>query len=171
MSEIGGTRTIHGQSQMTKDQFLHVRNQLQKTQRQLAALLGSSLNAVHSYEQGWRSIPGHIERQMLFLASRKSGSKGAKPCWMVKKCPPERKTRCPAWEFQAGTFCWFINGTICEGIIQRNWNEKMELCRSCEVFQKIIRELSFECLETGSGCGEKNMYGQNAPPLADSVGG
>ena len=131
------TLTIRGQTSMNKDQFLHIRKQLRKTQKQLAALLGVSLNAMRSYEQGWRSIPAHVERQVLFLASRTSGSRELSPCWAIKNCPPERKTRCPAWEFQCGGLCWFITGTMCEGAIQKNWKEKMKLCRACDVFQQI----------------------------------
>ena len=44
-----------------------VKMKLEKTQKELAELLGSSLKAVSSYEQGWRSIPAHIERQLFFL--------------------------------------------------------------------------------------------------------
>jgi hypothetical protein len=105
----------------------------------MAHLLGTSVKAIHSYEQGWRSIPTHAERQLLFLVSRiKEGNKGHQPCWNIKKCPLERKRKCPAWEFQAGSLCWFINGTICEGIVHRDWREKMKICRSCEVFTSLL---------------------------------
>ena len=59
------------------------------------------------------------------------------PCWVIKKCPSELKKQCPAWEFQAGRLCWFINGTICEGTVQKNWQEKMKICRGCEVFYSL----------------------------------
>jgi DNA-binding transcriptional regulator YiaG len=124
---------------MNQDEFLHARQTLKKTQKQLAELLGTSIKAVHSYEQGWRKIPNYIERQIFFLLSRKQGLKqAAEPCWVVKKCPPERKERCPAWEFQAGKLCWFINGTICECSPKENWKEKMEICRECEVLKKTV---------------------------------
>ncbi len=124
---------------MEKDEFTHIRKRLEKTQKQLARLLGVSLKAVHSYEQGWRSIPSHVERQLFFLISMSSGRrKGKKPCWRVRKCPPEQKEACPAWEFQIGDFCWLINGTICYGAVQASWQEKMKLCRSCEVFQDLL---------------------------------
>jgi len=105
----------------------------------MAQLLGTSIKAIHSYEQGWRSVPVHIERQIFFLLSRLTGnSKRPKACWTIKRCPPHRKKRCPAWEFQSGELCWFINGTICEGTVQKNWQEKMTLCRSCEVLTSIM---------------------------------
>jgi hypothetical protein len=101
----------------------------------MAHLLGGSLKAVRSYEQGWRSVPTHVERQLFFLVSRlKRADKALKPCWVMKRCPNERKQRCPAWEFKAGELCWFINGTICEGAVQKDWQEKMKICRRCQVF-------------------------------------
>jgi len=124
---------------MDREKLLRTRKELGKTQKQLAQLLGTSLKAIHSYEQGWRSVPVHVERQVLFLLSMKQRtSKRHKPCWTTKKCGLERKKMCPAWEFQAGHLCWFINGTICEGTVQRDWDEKMSTCRSCEVLQPLL---------------------------------
>ena len=103
----------------------------------MAQLLGTSLKAVHSYEQGWRSIPANVERQIFFLAPNIRGTgKGRKLCWVIKKCPTKKKKQCPAWEFEAGKMCWFINGTICDGEAKKDWKEKMKLCRSCDVFLK-----------------------------------
>ena len=120
---------------MDKIEFKSFRKKLDKTQKEMGQLLGTSLKAIHSYEQGWRTIPPAVERQMYFLVSRKQKSRnGNKPCWKIKNCAPEQKKQCPAWEFKSGTLCWFINGTICDGDVHRNWNEKMKICRSCEVF-------------------------------------
>ncbi|MBC8432408.1 MAG: helix-turn-helix transcriptional regulator [Desulfobacterales bacterium] len=124
---------------MNREEFKNYRKMLGKTQLQMSQLLGTSIKAVHSYEQGWRTIPTHVERQMFFLISRiKENKKDLKPCWVIKKCPQEVKTLCPAWEFQSGTLCWFINGTICDGIVHNNWKEKMVKCRSCDVFTAIL---------------------------------
>ena len=111
---------------------------MNKTQEQMAQLLGVSLKAVHSYEQGWRNIPAHVERQMLFLIANMRGkSEVRKPCWVIKKCPPKKKKECPAWEFKSGELCWFINGTICDGTVYKNWQKKMKVCRSCEVLKSV----------------------------------
>ncbi|MDZ7832017.1 MAG: transcriptional regulator [Desulfobacterales bacterium] len=124
---------------MDSKEFSIVRKKLNKTQRQLAQLLGTSIKAVHSYEQGWRSVPVHVERQMLFLVTRKRAlQEELKPCWEVMGCPLEQMRNCPAWEFQAGTLCWFINGTICEGDALKTWKEKMILCRSCTVLKSQV---------------------------------
>src|SRR5210317_2356162 len=83
---------------MEKEEFSKIRKQLGKTQKQLAALLGMSLKTIHSYEQGWRSIPAHIERQLYFLLINQRGRKDSmKPCWEQKLC--NVKEQCPAWEF------------------------------------------------------------------------
>ena len=124
---------------MTKTEFKSYRTKLNKTQKQIAQLLGTSLKAIHSYEQGWRTIPPAVERQIYFLVSRinKTGKRG-NACWKVKNCPPDRKKQCPAWEFKSGDLCWFINGTICDGNVHKDWNKKMKVCRSCEVFTRNL---------------------------------
>jgi hypothetical protein len=123
---------------MDKNEFSRARSLLGKTQTQMAELLRSSAKAVQSYEQGWRSIPAHVERQILFLLAMKQRNKGQKACWIVRKCSLLKRRNCPAWEFRAGEFCWFINGTLCEGKAQRDWQGKMNICRSCPVMQSLL---------------------------------
>ncbi|MGM0452404.1 MAG: two-CW domain-containing protein [Thermodesulfobacteriota bacterium] len=106
----------------------------------MAQLLGISVKAVRSYEQGWRHIPTHVERQMLFLTALKDNILETHPyCWDIMKCPPERRRNCPAWEFNAGALCWFINGTICEGEAHDNWDEKIRICRTCQAFPEKLQ--------------------------------
>lgn len=125
---------------MDNKEFLYFRKKMNKTQKQMAQLLATSLKAVEGYEQGWRSIPASVERQVFLLVSRmRENKKNRKSCWVIKKCPPERKKQCPAWEFNAGKLCWFISGTICEGKAQTDWKEKMKICRSCEVFKSMVQ--------------------------------
>jgi len=130
---------INMEATLESKEFSQFRKKLKKTQKQMAELLGTSLKAIHSYEQGWRSIPTHVERQLYFLLSRSRDSQsGRKSCWAIKKCPPDQKKQCPAWEFRSGKLCWFINGTICEGTPHKNWREKMEICRTCEVLTSML---------------------------------
>ena len=115
---------------MESEQFAFYRKKLGLTQKELAQLLVTSIKAIHSYEQGWRNIPESVERQLFFLISSQNPPvSGSKNCWKIKKCPPARKKTCPACKFKAGHLCWFINGTICEGEIQKNWQEKIEVCK------------------------------------------
>jgi DNA-binding XRE family transcriptional regulator len=124
---------------MNKNELKRYRMRLGKTQKQMAALLGVSLKAIHSYEQGRRSVPVHVERQIYFLLSKLAKkNKAVNSCWIVKKCSMEQKNRCPAWEFSSGDLCWFINGTVCDGKVQKNWKEKMKICGTCEVFTSIF---------------------------------
>jgi DNA-binding XRE family transcriptional regulator len=124
---------------MKRIQFKAIRRHLEKTQSEMAQILGVSPKGIESFEQGWRSIPVHIERQVLLILALKShASKKTKPCWLTRRCPAEDRQNCPAWQFRAGHLCWFINGTICEGTNQRNWKKKMEICRDCEVYRSML---------------------------------
>ncbi len=127
---------------MDKTEFKKIRKHFGKTQEQLAQLLNTSHKAIQSFEQGWRNIPANIERQLLFLlAIKRSHNILTTPCWMIKKCSMEVRTSCPAWEYQVGSLGWFINGTICGGVLQASWKEKMKICRECEVFQSMMPDL------------------------------
>jgi len=122
-----------------KEEFVAARTKLDKTQKEMSQLLGVSVKAIYSYEQGWRSIPTHVERQVFFLLSRKRERRDlAKPCWVIKKCPPKRRRECPAHEYNAGRFCWLVNGTICECKAQKSWKEKMKICRGCAVMRDLL---------------------------------
>ena len=126
---------------MLKKEFAAIRQKLGKTQREMAQLLGISLKAIQSFEQGWRQVPVHIERQVLFLLAMKCNSgPSKKTCWSMLKCPPKIRKACPAHEFQVGNLCWFINGTICQGTVHKDWQKKMETCRQCPVFHTFMAE-------------------------------
>ncbi len=124
---------------MESNEFKIFRSRLGRTQKELAQLLGVSIKAIHSYEQGWRKVPGHVERQVYFLLSRTLQQTGEKKkCWELLQCPKEQMRQCPAYEFQSGDMCWFVNGTRCGGKIHKSWEKKMEMCRKCDVFLKLF---------------------------------
>jgi hypothetical protein len=119
-----------------------IRRALEKTQVEIAHLLGVSTKAVQSFEQGWRPVPGHVERQLLLLLYLNRGpANDTQTCWHTKRCPPEIKESCVAWQVGAGHLCWFITGCYCEGRLQENWQKKMELCRRCDVFRSMVPAL------------------------------
>jgi DNA-binding XRE family transcriptional regulator len=136
---------------MNATEFQLIRQELLKTQKQMSELLGISLKAVQSFEQGWRIIPPYVERQALFLLSLKmetqerSGS-----CWEIRRCPPDVRQICPAWEFKSGHLCWFINGTVCQGKPRGRWSEKMVLCRKCEVFVSFMKHWGLYPMHRGA---------------------
>ena len=124
---------------MDKKEFSQARHFLGKTQSQLSTLLSVSPKAIQSFEQGWRRIPSYVERQMLLLLSlKKSLDRSARPCWEVQNCPREWRDNCIVWELKARHFCWFMNGTFCQGQVRKSWNEKIQLCRGCEVYKSIL---------------------------------
>lgn len=124
---------------MQNKEFSNIRHYLGKSQKQLAQLLCISIKAVQSFEQGWRKISASSERQLLFLLSLKRQlDYSNNPCWKMKKCPVEWRENCSAWEFKAGYFCWFINGTFCQGKSEESWEKKIKICRDCKVFQSRL---------------------------------
>jgi DNA-binding XRE family transcriptional regulator len=123
-----------------KDSFVLIRKKMNRTQKQLSELLGVSLKAIHSYEQGWRKIPLHIERQLWFLIYQKKykgKNKKAQSCWERKSC--EMKDECPAFEFQCGDMCWFVCGTKCECTRDVDVREKMHVCRNCNILKTLLK--------------------------------
>ena len=124
---------------MEKQQFKEIRARLSKTQKEMAQLIGTSIKAVHSYEQGWRRVPHHVERQLLFLLFRRNDNSDTEKCWEILDCPEELRENCPAWEFHSGDLCWFINGTICSGKAHKTWQDKIKECRSCPVFARLFK--------------------------------
>lgn len=124
---------------MTREEFHSVRERFGKTQKEMAHLIGVSLKAVQSFEQGWRKVPSHVERQLLFLCALKKGmKKSLLPCWESCNCPMEDRKGCPAWEFRAGQFCWLVNGTYCKGRVKKTWSQKLESCKKCKIFQPFL---------------------------------
>jgi len=125
---------------MEGKEFSLIRHTLKKTQTEMARLLGVSEKAIQSFEQGWRNVPAHSERQILFLlALRKGRNRKGRPCWAIMRCPAEIRQRCPAWEFRAGHLCWFINGTICRGKVWKSWADKARICRDCTVYAGLFQ--------------------------------
>ena len=127
---------------MDKKEFTKIRQFLGKTQEKLAEILCVSHKAVQSYEQGWRQIPAYIEKQMILLFSLKSTiDKNIRPCWEIKSCPPEWRFSCIIWELKAKNFCWFLNGTFCLGKTQKNWHDKINVCRQCDVYKTMMSSI------------------------------
>ncbi|MGL1931557.1 MAG: helix-turn-helix transcriptional regulator [Desulfotalea sp.] len=123
---------------MKSTDFKKFRKNLEKTQKEMSILLSVSLKAVSSYEQGWRKIPSHIERQVLYMLSHTRKAPKLENCWKILKCPAQKRKKCPAWEFRSGARCWAINGTICQGKHQSTWEEKITYCHQCKVMKQFL---------------------------------
>ena len=124
---------------MDNKEFSHIRQILGKTQEHTAQILCVSPKAIQSFEQGWRHVPAYVERQLLLLLSlKRSSDEKTGPCWEIRNCPNEWRDNCIVWEFKVGQLCLFTNGTFCQGKYQGNWEEKMKLCRQCEMFELML---------------------------------
>jgi len=93
---------------------------------------------------------------MLFLISRAThGNTEGVPCWEALHCPDDKRNHCPAWEFNSGDLCWFINGTICSGKAHSNWQKKIAECKKCDLFKATFQDTNTllttgEAVEGGS---------------------
>ena len=59
-------------------------------------------------------------------------------CWEINNCPDEWRDKCIVWELKIRSFCWFMNGTFCQGQMQGSWDNKVTICRDCEVYRSIF---------------------------------
>ena len=59
-------------------------------------------------------------------------------CWEAMNCPEEWRRKCIVGELKIKHFCWFVNGTYCQGEYKKNWEEKIRLCKECEVFKSMF---------------------------------
>jgi Predicted transcriptional regulator len=136
---------------MSGGEFSRLRSALGKSQRELAELLGVSLKAVESYEQGWRNVPAHVERMLYFLLFKlnEGAIESASPCWKSKDCPSERRDKCIAYVAKEGRFCWFFTGRLCataksadarpEGSARDPAEDRG--CYTCSVFEDMLAKV------------------------------
>ncbi|MGD2086531.1 MAG: helix-turn-helix transcriptional regulator [Candidatus Aminicenantes bacterium] len=127
---------------MQKEKFYQIRKRINKTQKEMAALLGVSIKTVESYEQGLRNIPVNVERIVYFLLFKLNMEKinGKENCWDVKKCPASTRENCIAWAAKEGFFCWFLTGKVCahEKLISR---ETTSNCFGCSFFKDNLKKI------------------------------
>jgi DNA-binding XRE family transcriptional regulator len=126
---------------MDNKEFSKIRHELDLTQKGLSRVLCVSPKAIQSFEQGWRDVPVHIEREMLLLLALKgfrNRDRIPDACWEIKNCPAGWREKCLVWKLQARHFCWYLNGTFCQGKAHQNWEEKHIICRQCEVYQSMF---------------------------------
>ena len=117
-----------------------LRHEMGMTQQQFAAALGISLRAVHSYEQGWRTVPSSVERLLLlyWIVHRNGRRLGSICCWDLKECDAECRRRCYAHITGQGHLCWLLTGTMCGGEPTGSWVAKRERCSRCEVMETLL---------------------------------
>jgi DNA-binding transcriptional regulator YiaG len=134
---------------MSGQEFARLRATLGKSQRELAELLGLSLKAVESYEQGWRKVPAHVERLLYFLIFKLNENeiRAEDPCWESKACPDDVRSKCVAFVAKEGRFCWFFTGKLCAiakdaaSGSAKNGGADGRGCYSCEVFMRMLAKV------------------------------
>jgi transcriptional regulator with XRE-family HTH domain len=134
---------------MSGADFARLRASLRKSQRELAELLGLSLKAVESYEQGWRNVPAHVERLLYFLLFKLNEDEieSEDPCWKSKACPDEVRSKCVAFVAKEGRFCWFFTGKLCASARSlapgsaKSSEAEGRGCYSCEVFTRMLAKV------------------------------
>jgi len=132
--------TSHSDSPPPLADLRRIREEMGLTQAELAALLGFSVRAIQSVEQGWRHPSAALEKAaLLLLLAEKHGPNFAKQqCWRVNACPPERRRNCISYRSRQGHLCWFLTGTLCGGRRLGNWEEKRAVCAVCPYFQQLL---------------------------------
>jgi len=124
--------------------FAGLRSSLGKSQRELAELLGISLKAVESYEQGWRKVPSHVERLLYFLLFKLNEGiiEADDPCWKSKDCPEDRREKCVAFVANEGRFCWFFTARLCASAKPDKAAGLASVsCHTCVVFTRMISRI------------------------------
>jgi len=136
------TNSINWVAIMQKDDFKRIRKILNKSQKEMASLLGLSKKAVESYEQGLRNIPANTRRILYFLLFKLNRGEFGKRemCWQKKKCSTDIRKNCVAWMAREGYFCWFITGRVCEGERQLGDNS-CESCFECWFFMDQLSKI------------------------------
>ena len=127
---------------MKKEEFVKIRKEMKKTQREIALLLGVSKKAVESYEQGNRNIPANVSRILYFLLFRLNMDKldDSELCWEANSCPFNIRENCVAWNANEGFFCWFLTGKACvRGTFQLPGSTHD--CYRCRFFQEKLEKI------------------------------
>ncbi|MDI6816280.1 MAG: hypothetical protein QME41_03675 [Actinomycetota bacterium] len=60
-------------------------------------------------------------------------------CWEYMKCGRDKTNDCPAYPLH-GHICWLVAGTMCGGIVQGTYAQKVESCIECD-FYKAAKNL------------------------------
>lgn len=120
-----------------------IRKAMGKSQSEMADLLGISIRAVQSYEQGWRDMPPPVQKLaglLLAWACRKKGKK-SESCWKVRRCRDEQRCNCQAFQLGAGEVCWAVTGDFHQTQKLDCWEAKLARCEKCQVMKGCLSAL------------------------------
>ena len=129
-----------GKAHERLDDVRSLRKALGRSQSQMAELLGVSVRAVQSYEQGWRPTPDYVQKLgglFVMLARRQEKGK-LEPCWKIKDCDRKKRAKCRAFQFRAGDLCWLVTGLNFQLKPQKSWEQKLAHCSKCPVMKQWL---------------------------------
>ena len=117
-----------------------IREKLGLSQAELATLVGFSIRAIQSCEQGWRQPSPALEKMVLlmYMAETQGAGFGSERCWEVQPCPLVTREACIAYRTRQGHLCWFLTGTLCRGQRMADWRQKRARCTACAFFQRLM---------------------------------
>ena len=128
----------HGVSRKAASIASAVRKAVGMTQVELGGVLGVSVRAVQSYEQGWREVPSATLLHMFaVLASARRPKLRDVPCWSLTRCPESTRSACRSHRLNEGLFCWLVAGNACG---RRGGDPGDPLkCIECPVINRLIQ--------------------------------
>lgn len=112
-----------------------IRKKVGITQAELSNVLGVSIRAVQSYEQGWRDVPTHIMVQMLVIAAAYYTKGDRKKCWEIMRCHAQTLENC-ACRKTDGTLCWLISGR--QSAPCKDGEDGIAACLKCPVVRRLL---------------------------------
>jgi transcriptional regulator with XRE-family HTH domain len=114
-----------------------IREALAKSQREMADLLGISVRAVQSYEQGWRALPSSVQKlAVLLLLLRQREEKPALPsCWEITECDPEKTASCYSRSCGKGQLCWLVTNDKQRCRWMADHEDALQACSRCPVMR------------------------------------
>jgi DNA-binding XRE family transcriptional regulator len=127
-----------------------IREHLGLTQSAFATLVGFSVRAIQSCEQGWRHPSPALEKMaiLLYIARQQGKKLGELACWDLMNCSPAHRDECVAYTTRQGHLCWFLTGNLsCAQQPLENWEEKKQICFRCGFFRNLLRAPSPEARE------------------------
>lgn len=118
-----------------------IRESLGLTQAEFATMLGYSVRAIQSCEQGWRKPSPALEKMalLMYVAHQQGDAFEGQYCWEAVQCSPLVREGCVAYTTRQGHLCWFLTGNVaCARTRLRSWDEKKAICLECPFFQQML---------------------------------
>ena len=116
----------------------HIRSRLGLNQHDLADLLGVSIRAVQSYEQGWRTTPPKVllSAWLLVFFQWRGRHGPPAPCWELNNCRLDAREKCFAYRHNAGDLCWFLSTQACLRTAGKTCAQRIRICHDCPAMRQ-----------------------------------